>query len=121
VPDNETQSPIPEIDDHVAENYEALIADENRTLTYERVAVWAAASNDPGLAAWARRRADEAGKNITPHGATAGTAETRAIDFEALTLPELKKLADARQIDVKGLSLKADFVAALELDAEATE
>lgn len=46
----------------VAENYRALVADENRTITFETIAE----SADPALAAWARQQAAGGGEDVTP-------------------------------------------------------
>lgn len=54
------------IEDHVAENYEALIADENRNLTYDGVAELADRQNDANLAAWARAKAAGQDVDVTP-------------------------------------------------------
>ena len=60
---------VPEVPDYVAENYEALVADKNRNLTFKKVADDADESGDKALAAWARKRA--AGKkDVTPTEAT---------------------------------------------------
>jgi hypothetical protein len=108
------------IPEYVAENYRELVADENRNLTYDALADDAEKKNDANLAAWARREAAAAGKDITPKKAKGAGKTTRDLtDYNAATIDELKDLIAARgEIDTSGLSLKADFVAALELDDE---
>jgi hypothetical protein len=113
---NSTATQIPEIPDYIAENYDQLVADENRGLSYDEVATRAAESGDVQLAAWARRRAKEGGDDVTPHGAkAAGGDEQRGQDYNDLKLDDLKALVEARKLDDDGLKLKADYVAALEL------
>ena len=64
--DSGSRSAIPEVDPSVAENYEALVADEARNLSYKKVADAAEAEGDPALAAWARKRAAGKGADVTP-------------------------------------------------------
>lgn len=56
--------------DYVAENYRALVADENRNLSFEDVAKRAESEGDAELAAWARAEAAGKGKDVTPKDAT---------------------------------------------------
>jgi hypothetical protein len=58
-----------EIDQWVADNYDAIVADELRGVTYKSLAEDADEKNSPDLAAWARAKAAKAGKNVTPTGA----------------------------------------------------
>jgi hypothetical protein len=60
------------IDPALAENYEAVIADPNRGITYETLAE----SDSPDLAAWARKRAAEAGKSVKPANAKTTSARS---------------------------------------------
>lgn len=55
-----------DIDKWVAGNYDAIVADELRGVTYESLAEDADAKNSPDLAAWARGQAAKSGKNVTP-------------------------------------------------------
>lgn len=68
--DEGTRSDVAPIDDYVAENYEALLADKDRNLTPKKLADQAEEAGDLQLAAWARAKA--AGKNadVTPTDAT---------------------------------------------------
>lgn len=58
------------LDDWVVENYEAIVADELRAVSYEDIASHADEMDDLHLAAWARKRAAESGKKVTPAKAT---------------------------------------------------
>lgn len=62
---------MPEIEQWIAENYDAIVADESRAVSYDDVAEFAESHDSPELAGWARRRAAEAGKNTTPKSAKA--------------------------------------------------
>ncbi|MFE4469549.1 hypothetical protein ACFRFH_12110 [Leifsonia sp. NPDC056824] len=62
-----------EIDDHVAENYDSIVADEVRNVSYEDIAKHAEEMNDANLAAWARERAGAK----APKNARAAKQETR--------------------------------------------
>lgn len=109
-----TNSPDDLIPQDLADNYDLLVADQNRTITYESIAANSEAS--PSLAAWARSRAAADGKDITPHGAKTKGKSTRAIkdiDYEALTVDELETLILERDIDATGFSVKQDYVSAL--------
>jgi hypothetical protein len=156
-----TTTPDYHVDQHVIDNYEALVADKERNLTFAKVAKRADEAGDKNLAAWARARAKSKGSDITPAGATpadpdaaqraakkAGkethqkaaaetpavtpvvavpgdqepiTPPTGVVDYNTLTIPELEKIAAERvpAVDLTGLSLKGDIVAALELADEA--
>lgn len=57
---------MPEIEQWIADNYDGLVADVNRGVTYESLAVSADAKGSPELAAWARERAARAKKDVTP-------------------------------------------------------
>lgn len=59
-----------DIPQHVADNYDALVADPDRNLTWDGVAERADAEGDKALAAWARRQAAGDGKDVTPTTAT---------------------------------------------------
>lgn len=54
------------IPEWLAENYELLVADPNRGVGYEDVAVLAESRGSADVAAWARKRAVESGRRITP-------------------------------------------------------
>jgi hypothetical protein len=117
-----TVSPALEIPEDVAKNYEALVADENRTVTYKSIAKDAEALDDPALKAWAERRH----KETKPRASTTSSkSESKPsdepktgdpVDYNKLLVPELQELIKAREIDASDLHLKADLVAALELD-----
>jgi hypothetical protein len=68
---------VPEIDDELARNYEAIAADPNSGIGFDEIAVRADQNASPSLAAWARRRAAETNKDITPRAAK--PAEARAV------------------------------------------
>ena len=57
------------IPDWLAENYEQIIADPNRGMSYEDVAVVAESRGGADVAAWARKRAAESGRKVTPEKA----------------------------------------------------
>lgn len=65
-----TVTPGVDIEQHVADNYRALVADPDRNLTFSDVADRAEAEGDQNLAAWARQQAEADGKDITPNEAT---------------------------------------------------
>lgn len=112
--ENSTVVPESQIPQHLAENYDAIVADPERRLTYKQLAKQAKAQNDPQLAAWARARAAAGGRDITPTNATPAPPEKR--DYNELTVEELKAIVVERDgIDASELKLKADYVAALEL------
>lgn len=78
------------IEPALAENYRALLADENRALTPERLAAQAEASGSTNLAAWARAQAAAGGADVTPTDATPEPpATTRGDDAPAETDDEL--------------------------------
>lgn len=54
----------------LADNYRAILADENRGYTTDRLVAEAEASNTPQLAAWARAEAAAGGADVTPTDAT---------------------------------------------------
>lgn len=66
-----------EIEQHIADNYDAIVADENRNVTYEQIAAHAEEFDDNTLAAWARERAAAKGKDVTPKDAKAAPKSTR--------------------------------------------
>lgn len=59
-----------EIDEFAAQNYDGIVADEVRGVSYEDIAKRAEALDDHQTAAWARERAAASGKNVTPKDAT---------------------------------------------------
>ena len=67
-----------EIEDHVAENYDAIVADENRNVSYEQIADHAEHMDDAALAAWARRRSASNGEKVTPTDAGPAKKSKRA-------------------------------------------
>ena len=67
-----------DIEKWLAENYESIVADEARSDTFESIADTAEAQDSPELAAWARKRAAESGKRVTPTGAKPGAKSVRA-------------------------------------------
>ena len=67
-----------DIESWVAENYDAVVADESRNETYETIAATADVLGAPELAAWARKRAADAGKNVTPKAARAEEKSVRS-------------------------------------------
>lgn len=83
-PDENTVVEGSSLPDYVAENYRALVADENRNLTFKDVAERAEADGDAELAAWARAEAANKGKDVTPKDATPSRAQVkRAADKAA--------------------------------------
>lgn len=66
-----------EIEQHIADNYDAIVADEVRNVTYEQIAEHAESLDDHTLAAWARERAAAKGKNVAPNDAKAAPKSTR--------------------------------------------
>jgi hypothetical protein len=67
-----------EIDQWVADNYDAIVADECRNVTYDSLAEDADAKNSPDLAAWARGQAAKAGANVTPVAAVPDVKSVRS-------------------------------------------
>jgi hypothetical protein len=67
-----------EIDQWVADNYDAIVADKRRGVTYESLAEDADAKNAPDLAAWARAQAAKAGADVTPVDALPDVKSVRA-------------------------------------------
>jgi len=67
-----------EIEEHIAENYDAIVADENRNVSYEQIAEHAENMDDKTLAAWARERAAAKGENVTPDDAEPAKKSKRA-------------------------------------------
>lgn len=65
-----------DIDSWVIQNYEEIVADENRNVSWEQVAENAERLDDVALAAYARQRAAEADVNITP---VAAVPEPKAV------------------------------------------
>lgn len=57
------------IENWLAENYEALVADETRGVSFDSLADDAESKNSPELAAWARERAASRKKDVTPRAA----------------------------------------------------
>jgi hypothetical protein len=53
----------------IRDNYEAIVADEIRNVSFDDIAKHADEMDDSSLAAWARKRAAEQGKNTTPRSA----------------------------------------------------
>lgn len=90
--DEPTTSEVPLVDDWVAENYDALVADENRGLSYKNVADNAEAQGDKALAAWARKRAANKGKDVTP---------TTADDKAPATVTRSEVQDDGSRVDVE--------------------
>lgn len=99
------------VDNWVQKNYDDLVADKMRTTTYDDIAKHAEAMDDRELAAWARSRAAGRGVDVTPEP----PAKARR-DYAALKVKDLEKLLDLRKIPRSDLALKADLVAALELN-----
>lgn len=62
----------------LADNYDAIVRDVNRTDTYETIAAHADVSASPELAAWARKRAAESGAAVTPRAARPTPKSRRA-------------------------------------------
>ena len=65
------------IDEWVIENYDSIVGDEVRNVSYEDIAKHAEEMDDKNLAAWARKRAAESGKKVTPKAAAAKPKTTR--------------------------------------------
>jgi hypothetical protein len=66
-----------EIPDWLAENYEAIVADKNRAISYDSLAGIADAKGDKALAGWARSRAASTKKDVTPRTAEAPTPKSK--------------------------------------------
>ena len=65
----------------LAENYDELVADPNRNLSYTKLAERSADAGEHELAGWARQRAAAHGEDITPvDAAPAGADTTRSGD-----------------------------------------
>lgn len=61
-------------------------------------------------------------KGASPATATASTdTSNEPVGLEAMTVPQLKALAEARGIDLGDATKKADIIAAIELATEADE
>ena len=72
---------IYEIPGWLAENYDELVADPNRNLSYTKLAERSADAGEHELAGWARQRAAAHGEDITPvDAAPAGADTTRSGD-----------------------------------------
>lgn len=80
-----TITPGVDIEQHVADNYRALVADPNRNLSYKEVAERAEAEGDKSLAAWARQEAADGGGDVTPTNATPDPDKARRAADAAAT------------------------------------
>ncbi|MEZ3156861.1 hypothetical protein AB1K56_08000 [Microbacterium sp. BWR-S6Y] len=147
-----TITPGVDIEQHVADNYRALVADPDRNMTFKDVAQRAEAEGDKTLAAWARQQAAADGKDVTPDEASpdpdkvkrdadaaakAAAGETHArgadetgqvdateaggtpptgvpVDYNALTIEDLKGILTLRDVDFSKFSLKGEYVEAAE-------
>ncbi|WP_336627365.1 MULTISPECIES: hypothetical protein [unclassified Microbacterium] len=70
-----------EIPGWLAENYDELVADPNRNLSYTKLAERSADAGEHELAGWARQRAAAHGEDLTPvDAAPAGADTTRSGD-----------------------------------------
>lgn len=99
-------SPVPAtIPEDAARNWDALVADENRTVTYEQIAEQAAEQGDAATAQWARERAAAKTEPEEP--------PAPKVDYSALKVDDLKKIAADRQIDTDELKTKSDLADAL--------
>jgi len=78
-----TVTPGVDIPQHVADNYDALVADPDRNLSYDGVAERAENEGDATLAAWARQKAAGEGKDVTPTNATPDPEQARRAADEA--------------------------------------
>lgn len=65
------------IENWLAENYEGLVADENRNFTFEAIAEDAEKKNSPELAAWAREKAAGKKKDVTPRAGKPAPAKSK--------------------------------------------
>jgi hypothetical protein len=71
-----------EIDEFAAGNYDAIVNDDTRNVSYEDIAKRAEELDDARTAAWARERAAQSGKNVTPAKAKTAPKSKRAEDAE---------------------------------------
>ncbi len=72
-----TITPGVDIEQHVADNYRALVDDPDRNLSFDDVAKRADAEGDKTLAAWARQEAANGGDDVTPTNATPDPEKAR--------------------------------------------
>ena len=101
---------IPAPDQWVQDNYDQLVADENRNLTYEQVAEDARLRGDPILENWAHNRA--AG-NPTPDP----EPEPARAKYEALKVAELRDEVKRRQDAGRTFTLAKEAVKEAIVDA----
>ena len=94
------------ISDELAANYDAIVADENTSTTYDDIAEMAAGQGDAQTAAWAR---DRAATKTEPEP----VEPAPPVDYSKLKADDLKKIAEERQIPLDELKTKSDFVDAL--------
>lgn len=129
------------LDLDIAENYDKIVADPDRTVTYKSLAKEAKDKNDPVLEAWAKERDDgkkpveapvddtetrelsevtddehtitvDEQPHVSPAPAPARADNTPVTEegYEALTIPQLKELAESRKLDISGAKLKQDYI-----------
>lgn len=99
-----THSDVPPVEDYVAENYEAIVADENSGKSWSDIADMADKNNSPSLAAFARAKASKSKADVTPTGATY-EAPTKVVRQEQD--PESQKFKDV-EFDIQEPAVGAE-------------